>query len=182
MKKAKLIGAVFGIILFIVLVAGVTYAWASWQSDDIKIKGTADCFDIDYGISQQIGSASIKKSLDMAESYTEGLSARVTLALKTGCNVTGTGTLYLNTNTSGTSDNILEGALKYTVLVGDSTTPVSEGIINTQEKITLLEDIDISSTTATTYTVYVWLDGKVADNSYANLTYNGYISAEVTSK
>lgn len=181
MKKAKLLGAVFGVILFIALIAGFTYAWVSWQSNNIKIEGIADCFDIDYGISQQIGSASTKGSLDMAKSYNEGLSARVTLALKTGCNTTGTGTLYLNTNTSGTSTNILKGALKYAVLVGNSTTPEAEGIINTTEKITLLENIDISSTTSTTYIVYVWLDGSVADNIYANLTYNGYISAEVTS-
>ena len=179
MKKAKLIGAIFGIILFIGLIAGFTYAWVSWQSSNIKIEGTAECFDIDYGISQQIGSASTKGSLNMASSYTEGLSAKVTLALKTGCSVTGTGKLYLNTNTSGTSTNILGGALKYTVVNGNNTT---SGIINTTEKITLLEDIDVSSTTATTYTVYVWLDGEIADNTYANLTYNGYISAEVTSK
>ena len=41
---------------------------------------------------------------------------------------------------------------------------------------------DVSSTTPVTYTVYVWLDGTIADNSYANATYTGYISAEAVSK
>ncbi len=182
MKKAKLIGAIFGIILFIGLIAGFTYAWVSWQSSNIKIEGTAECFDIDYGISQQIGSASTKGSLNMASSYTEGLSAKVTLALKTGCSVTGTGKLYLNTNTSGTSTDILKGALKYAVLVDSATTPSATGTITVTGQKLLLDSINISSTTATTYTVYVWLDGEIADNTYANLTYNGYISAEVTSK
>lgn len=176
MRTTKLIGTILGVILFISLIAGFTYAWTSWQSSNIKIEGTAECFDIDYGISQQIGSTSTKGSLEMTSSYTEGLSAKVTLALKSGCTTTGVGTLYLNTTSA--SSNILKGALKYTVVNGNN---VTDGVINTSEKITLLENININSSTPSTYTVYVWLDGSVADNSYANLTYNGYISAEVIS-
>ena len=55
-------------------------------------------------------------------------------------------------------------------------------LIATVNKIPLVDNIDVSSTTPTTYTVYVWLDGEVADNSYANLNYIGYISAEAISK
>lgn len=179
MKKAKLIGTIFGIILFMVLIAGFTYAWVSWKSDNININGTSKCFNIDYGISQQIGSASEKGSLEMTSSYSEGLSAKVSLALKSNCaNVPGTATLYLNT--SSASSNILKGALKYTVVSNE--TILSSGVINTTKKITLLSDISVTSTIPTTYTVYVWLDGSIADNSYANLNYNGYISAEAISK
>ena len=39
MKKAKLVGTIFGVILFIALIAGFTYAWVSWQSDNINISG-----------------------------------------------------------------------------------------------------------------------------------------------
>ncbi len=179
MRKAKLVGTIFGIALFITLIAGFTYAWISWQSDNINISGTSDCFDIDYGISQQIGSASTKGSLEMSSSYTGGLSAKVSLALKSTCtNVSGTATLYLNT--SSASANVLKGALKYTVL--KDSTVVSTGVISSSNKITLASNIDVSSTTPITYTVYVWLDGSIADNSYANVTYNGYISAEAVSK
>ena len=185
MKKAKLIGSIIGVFLFIALVAGFTYAWIAWQSNNINIAGRSDCFDIDYGISQQIGSASAKASLSMTSDYTEGLSARVTLSLKTECaNIPGTATLYLNTTnvgaTSGTSSGILNGALKYTVVSGTSV--LANGVIDSNNKIPLVDNIDVSSTTPTTYTVYVWLDGKVADNSYANLNYLGYISAEAVSK
>lgn len=115
----------------------------------------------------------------MASSYTEGLSAKVSLALKSTCtNVSGTATLYLNT--SSASSNILKGALKYTVLNGS--TVVGTGVINTSNKITLVSNLDVSSTTPVTYTVYVWLDGTIADNSYADTTYTGYISAEAVSK
>ena len=185
MKKAKLIGSIIGVFLFIALVAGFTYAWIAWQSNNINIAGRSDCFDIDYGISQQIGSASGKASLSMTSDYTEGLSAKVTLSLKTECaNIPGTATLYLNTTnvgtTSGTSSGILNGALKYTVVSGTSV--LANGVIDSNNKIPLLDNIDVSSTTPTTYTVYVWLDGEVADNSYANLSYLGYISAEAVSK
>lgn len=185
MKKAKLIGSIIGVFLFIALIAGFTYALIAWQSSNINIAGRSDCFDIDYGISQQIGSASSKASLNMTSDYTEGLSAKVTLSLKTECaNFPGTATLYLNTTnvgtTSGTSSDILKGALKYTVVSG--TTVLASGVIDTNSKIVLLDNIDVSSTTPTTYTVYVWLDGEVADNSYANLNYIGYISAEAVSK
>lgn len=185
MKKAKLIGSIIGVFLFIALIAGFTYAWIAWQSSNINIAGRSDCFDIDYGISQQIGSASSKASLSMTSDYTEGLSAKVSLSLKTECaNIPGTATLYLNTTnvgtTSGTSSGILNGALKYTVVSGTSV--LANGVIDTNNKITLLDNINVSSTTPTTYTVYVWLDGEVADNSYANLNYIGYISAEAISK
>ena len=179
MKKAKFVGTIFGIVLFIALIAGFTYAWLSWRSNNIEMRGTTGCFNIDYGVSQQIGSDSVKESLEMTSIYTEGLSAKVSLALKSTCsNVLGTATLYLNT--SSASSNILNGALKYTVLNGD--TVIGTGVINTSDRITLINDIDISSTTPTTYTVYVWLDGSVADNSYANVSYTGYISAEAVSK
>ena len=185
MKKAKLIGSIIGVFLFIALVAGFTYAWIAWQSNNINIAGRSDCFDIDYGISQQIGSASSKASLSMTSDYTEGLSAKVSLSLKTECaNIPGTATLYLNTTnvgtTSGTSSGILNGALKYTVVSGTSV--LANGVIDSNNKIPLLDNIDVSSTSPTTYTVYVWLDGEVADNSYANLNYIGYISAEAVSK
>lgn len=185
MKKAKLIGSIIGIILFVALIAGFTYAWIAWQSSNINISGKSDCFDIDYGISQQIGSASEKLSLSMTDDYTDGLSAKVTLSLKSECaNIPGTVTLYLNTTnvgiTSGTSIDILNGALKYTVVSDNNV--LASGVINTSDKLALVDNIDVSSTTPITYTVYVWIDGSIADNSYANLTYNGYISAEAVSK
>ena len=170
MNKAKLIGAIFGVILFIALIGSFTYAWVTWQSDNINTSGTSDCFDID---------SSTKESLEMVNNYTEGLSAKVSLALKSNCkNVSGLATLYLNTNSA--SSSILQGALKYTVVKGEIV--VSEGSINTSEKITLLDNIEVNDTTPITYTVYVWLNGEEVDNSYANLSYYGYISAEAESR
>ena len=38
---------IIGIILLIVIVSGLTYAWLVW-SKDTKIEGTSKCFDITY--------------------------------------------------------------------------------------------------------------------------------------
>lgn len=47
-KKAKIIGSIIGVILFIILVAGFTYAWFTWESNKINISGNTACFDINY--------------------------------------------------------------------------------------------------------------------------------------
>ena len=48
MKKSKLIGAIVGVILFSLLIAGITYAWYTWRSGDIIISGNTECFTVDY--------------------------------------------------------------------------------------------------------------------------------------
>lgn len=47
-KKAKIIGTIVGIILFVILIAGFTYAWFTWQSNKINISGNTACFNINY--------------------------------------------------------------------------------------------------------------------------------------
>lgn len=178
MNKAKIIGTVIGIVAFVALIVGATYAWFTWQSSSITINGTTNCFAIDYGISQQIGGTSAA-SLKLGTSYTDGLSAVVTAKINANCTgVTGTGTLYLNTNTSGTSPAILGGALKYQVLEGS--TLLENGVISTTGKKEILTGISLDQGTTHTYTVYVWIDGELAGNNYADTTYSGYISLEAT--
>lgn len=47
-KKVKIIGTIVGIVLFIVLIAGFTYAWFTWESSKISVGGNTACFDINY--------------------------------------------------------------------------------------------------------------------------------------
>ena len=47
-KKVKIIGTIIGIILFAILIAGLTYAWFTWESSRINISGNTACFDINY--------------------------------------------------------------------------------------------------------------------------------------
>lgn len=181
MKNAKIIGTVIGIALFIALVAGATYAWFTWRSSSINISGTSGCFVIDYGISKEIGASSMA-SLKLGSSYNDGLTAEVTAKINDSCTgVTGTGTLYLNTNVTGTSTAILKGALKYAVISeANGTTPIATGVISSTGKNAILSNIDLDTATTRKYTVYVWIDGVLADNTYADATYSGFISLEAT--
>lgn len=43
-KNVKIIGAIVGVIMFMILIAGVTYAWISWQSDNTEISGNSKCY------------------------------------------------------------------------------------------------------------------------------------------
>lgn len=48
-KKIKLIGTIIGVLLFILLITGITYAWVMWQSDNTIVSGKTGCFpDVNY--------------------------------------------------------------------------------------------------------------------------------------
>lgn len=68
-------------------------------------------------------------------------------------------------------------ALKYAVLEGDLL--ISVGYIDGIDSFTKLiyDDFDVSN--SVTYTIYIWLDGNISDNSYENLSFNGQISSSV---
>lgn len=183
MSRTKLIGALIGVIVFISMIIGLTYAWFVWQSSNINISGTSNCFNVNYGISQEIGSSSASYQMSLGESYTDGEYASVTLSLDPNCSgINATGKLYLNTNTAGTSTEILSGALKYTVVEKNGTISeeVATGTITSADKLLLLDNIPISLSTSTSYEVWVWIDGTIADNTYYKVSYSGYISAEAT--
>ena len=58
-KKIKLIGTVVGIVLFIILIAGVTYAAFVWRSENINISGSSECFTINYVPGPMITNANV---------------------------------------------------------------------------------------------------------------------------
>ena len=57
---------IIGIILLIVIVSGLTYAWLVW-SKDTKIEGTSKCFDITY-----TGGANINANLVLVDTPISG--------------------------------------------------------------------------------------------------------------
>ena len=170
-------------LLIIIVSVSITYAWLSW-SGVVNISGTSECFDINYVKGQDIGSDNNPANFSLASTYTEGLSSVIKVNLKDTCTITnGTGTLYLNTDTSVTSSTILSGkVLKYQVL--DGTTPVGSGIVSSAESIEIYKDIPIT-TTVKTITVYIWLDGNLVteqnQNEILSSVYKGHISMDIKS-
>ena len=179
----KLLYSLLIVLLIVIVSVSITYAWLSW-SGVVNISGTSECFDVNYVKGQDIGSDSNPANFSLASTYTEGLSSVIKVNLKDTCTISnGTGTLYLNTDTSVTSSTILSGkVLKYQVL--DGTTPVGNGIVSSAESIEIYKDIPIT-TTVKTITVYIWLDGNLVteqnQNEILSSVYKGHISMDIKS-
>ena len=181
--KKKVIYSIIIVSVIIILSVAVTYAVYTF-SGSVNISGTSECFDVNYVKGQDIGSDSNPANFVLASTYTEGLSSVIKVNLKDTCTITnGTGTLYLNTDTSVTSSTLLSGKLlKYQVL--DGTTSVGNGIVSSAENIEIYKDIPIT-TTVKTITVYIWLDGNLVteqnQNEILSSVYKGHISMDIKS-
>ena len=166
MEKHKIIGTIVGVLAFIALVAGLTYAWLAWTSGNTILGGTTECFTINYVNGQNISGQIIPSA-----SYTGGKTTTVQIGIAPSCTIGGTGTIKLTTESS-TTINLNDGAVKYAVYNGSfevASGNVTSGTID-------LATVNLT-TSQVTYTVYVWLDGELTDNSYVGKTYSGYIHA-----
>ena len=181
--KKKVIYSIIIVSVIIILSVAVTYAVYTF-SGVVNISGTSECFDVNYVKGQDIGSDSNPANFVLASTYTEGLSSVIKVNLKDTCTISnGTGTLYLNTDTSVTSSTLLSGKLlKYQVL--DGTTSVGSGVVSSAENIEIYKDIPIT-TTVKTITVYIWLDGNLVteqnQNEILSSVYKGHISMDIKS-
>lgn len=111
-NKRKKILLVVGIILACVLVAGGTYAYLTFSVSVTNgtISGNVECFEIDYSIlndASATDSSQITGTLFPSKGASGGLSGKVSININASCNVTGTGTLYLNVD-SGTSTTLVQ--------------------------------------------------------------------------
>ena len=166
MKSYKIFGTIFGVLAFIALVVGITYAWLIWTSGNTIISGSTECFTINY-----VNGQNISGQITPSSTYTGGKTTTVQIGIDSSCNIGGSATIKLTTDNSSTI-NLGEGAVKYAVYNGS--TLVSNGIVSANT-------IDLATVNLTksliTYTIYVWVDGNIVDNSYAGKTYSGYVHA-----
>lgn len=70
-------------------------------------------------------------------------------------------------------------ALKYAIYdtnsVTNNTVPLSVGYVNKIGSIDIYDNFSITESSVTYY-VYIWLDGNLSDNSYADLSFDGNVS------
>ena len=78
-----------------------------------------------------------------------------------------------------TSGSALKYAVYNTNSVTSSTVPLSVGYVNKTGSIKIYDNFSITKNLSTYY-VYIWLDGNLSDNSYANLPFVGNVSASAT--
>lgn len=203
-KKVKIYGIALGVILFILLVSGLTYAILSWRSSNITIAGTSECLDVDYAKGSDITGSDLLL-LDESEiinnnqiTITTGMVVtNITAKLKSSCTIDGYLTINLNTTTlnSGfTSSGNSTGALKYVLASYDPTnyTTVSTSALNgetfniittgsiTSTGTAKLKEDQLSKDTTLAYLVIFYIDGEEADNDIGSNSTNFKASIEAT--
>lgn len=201
-KKAKIIGSIIGVILFVVLIAGFTYAWFTWESNKISISGNTACFDINYTEGNAVtddlllidadklvtsDKITIKKGMAVTN-LSAGknpkctkLNAKLTINL----NVVNVSRIYSSSGTSA-------GALHYvmanydasnypvvssTELEGISFDILKTGTITSTGEITVYEKELNSDGTIDNYLIIFYIDGNKAFNDVDNTNLNIKIEA-----
>ena len=178
----KLLYSLLIVLLIVIVSVSITYAWLSW-SGVVNISGTSECFDVNYVKGQDIGSDSNPANFSLASTYTGGLSSVIKVNLKDTCTISnGTGTLYLNTDSTTSNILLTSGVLKYQVLEG--TNKVANGTVTKTGSLAIYKDIAITSTIKE-LTVYVWLDGSLVNDSNSSdilsSIYKGNITMSIES-
>ena len=152
-------------LLIIIVSVSITYAWLSW-SGVVNISGTSECFEVNYVKGQDIGSDSNPANFSLASTYTEGLSSVIKVNLKDTCTISnGTGTLYLNTDSTTSNILLTSNVLKYQVLEG--TNEVANGIVSSTGNLPIYNNIEINNEVKQ-LTVYIWIDGSLVNNDNSN--------------
>ena len=180
--KKKVIYSIIIVSVIIILSVAVTYAVYTF-SGVVNISGTSECFDVNYVKGQDIGSDSNPANFSLASTYTEGLSSVIKVNLKDTCTISnGSGTLYLNTDSTTSSILLTSNVLKYQVL--DGTNEVASGIVNSTGNLPIYNNIEINNQVKQLI-VYIWIDGSLVNNDNSNdilsSVYKGNISMSIES-
>ena len=163
--KKKVIYSIIIVSVIIILSVAVTYAVYTFSAV-VNISGTSECFDVNYVKGQDIGSDSNPANFSLASTYTEGLSSVIKVNLKDTCTISnGTGTLYLNTDSTTSNILLTSNVLKYQVLEG--TNEVASGIVSSTGNLPIYNNIEINNQVKQ-LTVYIWIDGSLVNNDNSN--------------
>jgi len=181
--QRKIIGTLFGILAFIAIMSGLTYALYTFAEITDETATGETCFDISYNKGDDVNVS----ELDFVDNYTESAIKTIVTFHQKNCTAKNNGTIHINT--SSVSSSLVSGisghgVLKYTIekRVGTSTnvsqtyTGYITGVGTTNVDIGLLEN------QTATYTVYLWLEkdptNTITNETISEATYAGTISAE----
>lgn len=203
-KKVKTYGLVLGVTLFVLLVAGFTYAALTWRSNNITINGSTECLDIDYTKGQDITGGNLlllDKSKIISNNkitITNGMVlSNLTAKIKSSCTIDGYLTLNLKVtslNSAFTSSGNSTGGLNYalvsydpetysivdvTTLNGKTFDIIGTGAITSTSTIKL-KDVQLSKDSTVAYIVIFYLDGDLTNDDAVNTTSNFKATLEGT--
>ena len=181
MDKKKLIGTIVGVVAFIALIAGATYAWLTFNAT--VTNGNYNVGSMNFSVTYAKGTD--VSSVPTVSSPTTSNTAHLSVtASRSASSAPGNLTIYLNTDSSTTAALLSSGALHYKACVGactdtDLSTGTNTGTVTATGKLAILSNTPLS-TSSVTYNVYFWLDNASVTNELvsANASYTGFISAE----
>lgn len=169
-KKTKLFGYIVGVILFIITIAGFTYAMYRYVLfSNLNINATVKGLDkyIEYTKGINISGS----TLNPGTSYTSGSAATVSFYKKNNTYDI-YGHIYLDI-VSINSSLASSGALKYAILDNNNNLIGESPIINVNNGDSLLAASNIPLVTSpSSYTVYIWLDEELYDSSFSSSSFN----------
>ena len=201
-KKVKLIGTILGIIIFISLIVGLSYAWFTWRSSNVNISGNTECFDVHYTNGQDIVNASTilfdESTIINNNKITikDGMALTdVTAYVNSGCNIFANLEIILNVTdlNSAFIDGDSVGAFKYvltrydpsvysdittTALNGQSFDIIKTGSITSTGEMTLVDEA--LATTEQGYLIIFYIDGDLAMNDAQYSTFSATITGIAT--
>ena len=203
-KKIKIYGVVLGIILFILLISGLTYAILNWRSSNITITGTSECLEVESVKGSNITGSDLLLLDESQVVNSNQITIRtgmvvtnITAKLKSSCTLDGYLTINLKTTTlnSGfTSSGNSTGALKYVLTSYDPSTytTINTSALNgktfdivTTGSITStgtlkIKEAQLSKDTTLAYLVVFYIDGDKANNDIGSNSTNFKTSIEAT--
>ena len=172
MSNKKLIGTIIGVIAFVALISGATFAWLTYAVNVTggTYNGASTNFVVNYTKGTDISDVPILTSPTVSTARSLVVSAN-----KTSTSVDGTLSIKLTT----TSSDILttSGAIKYKACQGECADLTSNvGTVTASGTVEIFSGVLQSSVTS--YYVYFWIDAETFSNHHVGKTYSGYISAE----
>ena len=195
MDTKKTIGAVVGVIAFIALIAGATFAWftVSAAVTNATYNGTVCSYSLtvtggNINTSLPLASSTASSAYHYSKTHAtigaQGVMSTVTAKLASACSASSAGVAEIRaTISAGASTNC---PLSYAVFSGATTdfsgAPLAKGTITSASAKTLTTTSTLT-TTDQTYKIWLYLDGDVITNSACmNLAYEGNITVVSTSK
>ena len=161
MEKRKVLGTIIGVLAFIALVAGISFAWFSWQSsNNTLVSFTVGGVDITFDAGADITSSKLRpvstKEYGVANDYAIKKTITASSPLTAYLN------LYLTLETL--PDGLKHESFIWELYKGSDLVGKGNFKNNNQgDKVRIASNQKITSTTST-YDLYIWIDG----NNYAN--------------
>ena len=203
-KKIKTYGIILGVILFVLLIAGFTYANLAWNSKSIVISGKNNCLEVESVKGSNITGGNLLLQDESSIISNNQITIKngmvitnVTAKIKSTCSISGYMTLNLNvTNLSSafTSSGNSTGALKYVFASYDPSTYstisisalndksfniIDNGNITSTGTIKLREE-KLSNDTTRAYLIIFYVDGDLANNDAGSNSSNFKASLEAS--